>query len=112
MPARRASPKPLRTYRRRKRSRSACRRKREGRCPPPPIAPHLPTDQGASAPEPTHHKYRERRQRPRRSCARLLQAFRPDRKSVVSGKDVSGRVDLGGRRNIKKKKNNKPQQRA
>src|SRR3546814_10821542 len=73
MPARRASPKPLRTYRRRKRSRSACRRKREGRCPPPPIAPHLPTDQGASAPESTHPKYRERRQRPRRSCARLLQ---------------------------------------
>src|SRR3546814_20087200 len=26
-----------------------------------------------------------------------------DRKSVVSGKGVSGRVDLGGRRNIKKK---------
>src|SRR3546814_20171677 len=26
-----------------------------------------------------------------------------DRKSVVSGKSVSGRVDLGGRRNIKKK---------
>src|SRR3546814_20259556 len=28
----------------------------------------------------------------------------PDRKSVVSGKRVSVRVDLGGRRNIKKKK--------
>src|SRR3546814_15005394 len=28
-----------------------------------------------------------------------------DRKSVVSGKSVSGRVDLGGRRIIKKKKN-------
>src|SRR3546814_14415596 len=28
-----------------------------------------------------------------------------DRKSVVSGKRVSVRVDLGGRRNIKKKKN-------
>src|SRR3546814_16723116 len=27
-----------------------------------------------------------------------------DRKSVVEGKSVSGRVDLGGRRNIKKKK--------
>src|SRR3546814_18921995 len=27
----------------------------------------------------------------------------PDRKSVVSGKSVSVRVDLGGRRNIKKK---------
>src|SRR3546814_18596951 len=31
-----------------------------------------------------------------------------DRKSVVSGKSVSGRVELGGRRSIKqKKKNNK-----
>src|SRR3546814_18656931 len=28
-----------------------------------------------------------------------------DRKSVVTGKSVSGRVDLGGRRIIKKKKN-------
>src|SRR3546814_19056204 len=28
----------------------------------------------------------------------------PDRKSVVEGKRVSGSVDLGGRRNIKKKK--------
>src|SRR3546814_13746630 len=31
-------------------------------------------------------------------------AFSPDRKSVVSGKSVSGRVDSGGRRIIKKKK--------
>src|SRR3546814_18539273 len=31
----------------------------------------------------------------------------PDRKSIVSGKSVSVRVDLGGLRNIKKKKNNK-----
>src|SRR3546814_14328175 len=30
---------------------------------------------------------------------------RADRKSVVSGKSVSGRVDLGGRRIIKKKRN-------
>src|SRR3546814_14135903 len=30
---------------------------------------------------------------------------RADRKSVVSGKSVSGRVDLGGRRIIKKKNN-------
>src|SRR3546814_19602706 len=29
---------------------------------------------------------------------------RPDRKSVVKGKSVSVRVDLGGRRSIKKKK--------
>src|SRR3546814_11679402 len=32
-----------------------------------------------------------------------------DRKSVVSGKSVSVRVDLGGRRIIKKKKHNKKQ---
>src|SRR3546814_16949861 len=31
-------------------------------------------------------------------------SIRPDRKSVVSGKSVSVRVDLGGRRIIKKKK--------
>src|SRR3546814_15744238 len=43
---------------------------------------------------------------------RRLQALRDggliseeDRKSVVSGKSVSVRVDLGGRRHIKKKKN-------
>src|SRR3546814_17772622 len=34
-------------------------------------------------------------------------AIGADRKSVVSGKSVSGRVDLGGRRIIKKKKNQK-----
>src|SRR3546814_15998002 len=31
---------------------------------------------------------------------------RPDRPSVVSGKSVSGSVDLGGRLHINKKKNN------
>src|SRR3546814_11269249 len=46
-----------------------------------------------------------------RPCRRQLPALlRPprvlDRKSVVSGKSVSVRVDLGGRRNIKKKKQN------
>src|SRR3546814_15778616 len=35
-------------------------------------------------------------------------ASRQDRKSVVSGKSVSVRVDLGGRRVIKKKKNKPP----
>src|SRR3546814_18203187 len=40
----------------------------------------------------------EHRVRPGRGCA--------DRKSVVSGKSVSVRVDLGGRRIIKKKKTN------
>src|SRR3546814_12931464 len=33
----------------------------------------------------------------------LQKGVRRDRKSVVSGKSVSGRVDLGGRRIIKKK---------
>src|SRR3546814_19238027 len=42
-----------------------------------------------------------RPQSPRRSAA--------DRKSVVSGKSVSVRVDLGGRRIIKKKKTKTPQ---
>src|SRR3546814_19677451 len=32
---------------------------------------------------------------------------RDDRKSVVEGRSVSGRVDLGGRRSIKKKKERK-----
>src|SRR3546814_16341940 len=36
-----------------------------------------------------------------------VQRQQGDRKSVVSGKSVSVRVDLGGRRIIKKKKNNK-----
>src|SRR3546814_11052330 len=34
----------------------------------------------------------------------LTKPFHPDRKSVVWGKSVSVRVDLGGRRNIKKTK--------
>src|SRR3546814_15498106 len=36
----------------------------------------------------------------------LLTTLNPDRKSVVSGKRVSVRVDHGGRRCIKKKKHN------
>src|SRR3546814_19477198 len=39
----------------------------------------------------------------RRACSQSL-VERPDRKSVVKGKSGSVRVDLGGRRNIKKKK--------
>src|SRR3546814_19360898 len=38
------------------------------------------------------------------TSARALQSGQIDRKSVVLGKRVSGRVDLGGRRIIKKKK--------
>src|SRR3546814_13437030 len=44
-------------------------------------------------------------------CGREVEAIslitEGDRKSVVSGKRVSVRVDLGGRRSIKKKKKNK-----
>src|SRR3546814_15010135 len=40
----------------------------------------------------------------RQAWARLAAAWASDRKSVVSGKSVSVRVDLGGRRIIKKKK--------
>src|SRR3546814_12358016 len=45
------------------------------------------------------------------SPARYTSALRrlPDRKSVVSGKSVSVRVDLGGRRIIKKKKQKRKQ---
>src|SRR3546814_16169084 len=39
--------------------------------------------------------------------ARHRRGWPPDRKSVVSGKSVSVRVDLGGRRIITKKKNKK-----
>src|SRR3546814_17248748 len=39
----------------------------------------------------------------RRALARVERAPLADRKSVVSGKRVSGRVDLGGRRIITKK---------
>src|SRR3546814_15864491 len=34
----------------------------------------------------------------------LFRQWQRDRKSVVKGKSVSGRVDLGGRRTLKKKK--------
>src|SRR3546814_18909932 len=37
-------------------------------------------------------------------AAGTVEAIGEDRKSVVSGKSVSVRVDIGGRRNIKKKK--------
>src|SRR3546814_12667628 len=44
--------------------------------------------------------------RGRRQCPRLLRAAEPaDRKSVVEGTSVSERVDLGGGRILKKKKN-------
>src|SRR3546814_18585167 len=39
----------------------------------------------------------------------LLDQRRQDRKSVVEGKSVSVRVDLGGSRSLKKKRNNKYQ---
>src|SRR3546814_17812827 len=38
-------------------------------------------------------------------AAEIYGGTRGDRKSVVEGKSVSGRVDLGGRRTIKKKNN-------
>src|SRR3546814_14974837 len=41
------------------------------------------------------------------SLANDVDGLVPDRKSVVQGKSVSVRVDLGGRRSIKKKKQNK-----
>src|SRR3546814_16951101 len=42
---------------------------------------------------------------PARSLSLLLRWLRSDRQSVVSGKSVSVRVDLGGGRNYHKKKN-------
>src|SRR3546814_11060475 len=56
----------------------------------------------ADRPQRLAHRARAHRRgtvRPRRPCR--------DRKSVVSGKSVSVRVDLGGRRIIKKQKNKK-----
>src|SRR3546814_18058256 len=44
------------------------------------------------------------------ACGPAARAVTPDRKSVVSGKGVAVRVDLGGRRNIKKKKKTIQQQ--
>src|SRR3546814_889727 len=56
-------------------------------------------------PEPNRSSRRAWRHFPFRSPAALLCALcRLDRKSVVDGKRVSVRVDLGGRRIIKKKK--------
>src|SRR3546814_20573960 len=49
--------------------------------------------------------HRRRRAGPTQHCSGAAFA-RPDRKSVVLGKRVSVRVDLGGGRNFKKKNNN------
>src|SRR3546814_19732626 len=56
-----------------------------------------------------HAKHRrDDTKRRKRVAQRLKHLHRLDRKSVVEGKSVSGRVDLGGRRiNKKKKKYNK-----
>src|SRR3546814_16929746 len=48
---------------------------------------------------PIYNKFREAMNKQHRSRRERMR----DRKSVVSGKRVSVRVDLGGRRNIKKK---------
>src|SRR3546814_14057185 len=70
-----------------------------------PVVEAAPAVEPASAPKPS----------PRKDVAKAAPAIVParqgsidrerDRKSVVKGKRVSVRVDLGGRRIIKKKKN-------
>src|SRR3546814_10965196 len=47
-----------------------------------------------------------------RRAIRGVRARAGDRKGVVEGKSVSVRVDLGGRRNIKKKKSKKEKERG
>src|SRR3546814_14675739 len=61
------------------------------------IPPHREMGRGETCAIPLHHRLRRRSPSP------------SDRKSVVSGKSVSVRVDLGGRRIIKKKTKHKPQ---
>src|SRR3546814_13734979 len=58
------------------------------------------------APAPLRHQA----PRHRRRSASYVSGRSRDRKSVVSGKSVSVRVDLGGRRTIKKKKKKKQTQ--
>src|SRR3546814_12579567 len=70
-------------------------RKAERPAPQLAIADHSPPSPAAFCASPSA----------RRSSPALYQAPAIDRKSVVSGKSVSVRVDLGGRRIIKKKKN-------
>src|SRR3546814_18545647 len=70
--------------------------------------------QGAELQQHQRHLARRDRQRPaRRAHAGGRRARRRcaagDRKSVVDGKSVAGRVDLGGRRILKKTKNKKSQ---
>src|SRR3546814_18853858 len=57
----------------------------------------------AAGSAPTSHKT-QRRSPCRNSCALMNGLTNGDRNSVVSGKSVSVRVELGGRRRIKKKK--------
>src|SRR3546814_16635194 len=57
--------------------------------------------------EKRRQQYRIRGSRRTAHDLRLGWLERQDRKSVVSGKSVSDRVDLGGRRIIKKKKERK-----
>src|SRR3546814_18264088 len=56
------------------------------------------------------HLWPDRRTQAVARDPRRLQGFAEDRKSVVTGKRVSVRVDLGGRRIITKKKKNKNKQ--
>src|SRR3546814_17004281 len=53
--------------------------------------------------QPRRRPARQQRAGPQRRAACRATARRQDRKSVVKGKSVSVRVDLGGRRIIKKK---------
>src|SRR3546814_18789312 len=83
-------------------------------CAIPAAPPATPPTQGRARHRSAcqwYRKTRPRRVRPverrRRSSNGLAGYRRPERKSVVKGKSVSVRVDLGGRRSIKKKKINK-----
>src|SRR3546814_15793660 len=75
--------------------------RRRGRQPHHHHAPRgeLPPDQGQR-----FGRYRNDRPAGLYLLRQRYRLDRLDRKSVVSGKSVSVRVDLGGRRNIKKKK--------
>src|SRR3546814_13922621 len=77
--------------------------RRAGR-PGPPHEPQPRWSPPPPSPDSSWWRPRAPHSEPSSPSPALLSTTPPDRKSVVEGKSVTGRVDLGGSRIIKKKK--------